>query len=244
MSCSFAHDDAAYVLGALSPAERRAFEEHLADCDSCSRAVTELSGIPGLLTRTDPAVLDDAPATEPTAPQVPDTLLPRLQRRARSVQRRRTTAAAALAAAAAAAVVTGGFVVSGALTGGGATAGGPPTVHVPTALGPGREMTPVQAAPIQASVALRPVPWGTRLEMLCSYDAPRGAYPSTATSDQPATYALVVHTRDGRTQQVATWHSLPGRTMHLTAATAAMRSQITSVEVRTGDGRSVLRLRA
>jgi hypothetical protein len=76
--------------------------------------------------------------------------------------------------------------------------------------------------------------------MLCTYDAPRGAYPSA----RPATYVLVVRTRDGRTQQVASWRSLPGRTMRLAAATAAGRGQITSVEVRTTDGRPLLRLRA
>ena len=37
MSCEFAHQDGAYVLGALSPAERREFEQHLAGCDECAR---------------------------------------------------------------------------------------------------------------------------------------------------------------------------------------------------------------
>jgi hypothetical protein len=32
----FEHDDAAYVLGALSPAERAAFEEHLQSCADCT----------------------------------------------------------------------------------------------------------------------------------------------------------------------------------------------------------------
>src|SRR4029450_13226426 len=35
----FAQWDAAYVLGALSPAERREFEEHLSSCKSCQAAV-------------------------------------------------------------------------------------------------------------------------------------------------------------------------------------------------------------
>lgn len=41
--------DAAYVLGALAPAERRTYEEHLTTCDTCRAAVAELAGIPGLL---------------------------------------------------------------------------------------------------------------------------------------------------------------------------------------------------
>ncbi|WP_425955706.1 anti-sigma factor family protein [Xylanimonas sp. McL0601] len=41
--------DGAYVLGSLSPTERREFEAHLATCDACRRAVAELAGLPGLL---------------------------------------------------------------------------------------------------------------------------------------------------------------------------------------------------
>ena len=38
--------DAAYVLGALSPRDRRAFEQHLATCAACREAVAELAGMP------------------------------------------------------------------------------------------------------------------------------------------------------------------------------------------------------
>lgn len=41
--------DAAYVLGALSCAERREFEAHLGICASCRAAVAELSDLPPLL---------------------------------------------------------------------------------------------------------------------------------------------------------------------------------------------------
>ena len=52
----FAQWDAAYVLGALSPAERREFEEHLASCPHCQAAVSELgrharSAGPGIASR-------------------------------------------------------------------------------------------------------------------------------------------------------------------------------------------------
>ena len=59
-----------------------------------------------------------------------------------------------------------------------------------------------------------------------------------------ATYGLFVRTRDGRIEQVATWRSLPGKTMQLAAATAVSRKNIASVEVRTADGTSVLKLSA
>ena len=51
-----------------------------------------------------------------------------------------------------------------------------------------------------------------------------------------------MHTREGAVEQVATWKGLPGRTMRLTGATATGRTDITTVEVRTSDGRVVLTL--
>ena len=81
MTCEFAHEDAAYVLGALSSAERAAFQEHLAGCAECSQAVRRLSGLPGLLSRVSLDVLE-APAPEEP---VPDTLLPALVAEARRV---------------------------------------------------------------------------------------------------------------------------------------------------------------
>ena len=50
-SCPLAHSDAAYVLGALSPAERLEYERHLPTCASCRRSVAQLAGMPGLLAR-------------------------------------------------------------------------------------------------------------------------------------------------------------------------------------------------
>ena len=57
-------------------------------------------------------------------------------------------------------------------------------------------------------------------------------------------YTLFVRTRDGPTEQVGSWRSVGGKTMRLSAATAASRDDIASVEVRTPDGRVVLELAA
>ena len=97
MSCEFEHDDGAYVLGALSPADRRAFEEHLSGCDRCQRSVRELAGLPGLLARVDAGVLSRRPLDEP----VPASVLPALLHDVRRDRRRRTLAPAGVAAAAA-----------------------------------------------------------------------------------------------------------------------------------------------
>jgi hypothetical protein len=44
-----------YILGALELEERRQFEAHLADCESCRDELGPLSGLPGLLNTVDPA---------------------------------------------------------------------------------------------------------------------------------------------------------------------------------------------
>ena len=226
MSCDFAHLDGSYVLGALAPAERREYEEHLETCPACARAVQELAGLPGLLSRVDPAVLEEPYDEE----QVPETLLPALVGEVRRSRRRRTMTAGVLAAAAAAVVVTLGAVAIDATQGGG-NPGATPTASAPV----GRAMQPVGYSGMQADVAFTAVPWGTRLDLTCSYAQHHGVTAAT-------TYTLVVHTRDGRTEQVATWHALPGRTMRLAAATSATAKDIASVEVRTAQGQPVLRL--
>jgi hypothetical protein len=99
-------------------------------------------------------------------------------------------------------------------------------------------MVPVGQRVLKATVALTSVDWGTRLDLTCTYAQIDDGYGSSS----GWTYALVVRTRDGRLEQVATWRALPGRTMTLSGATAAGRDDITSVEVRAPDGTPVLEL--
>src|SRR5690606_16888705 len=70
MSCPYAHSDGAYVLGALPPAERAAYESHLAECASCSAAVARLAPVPGLLGRADPVALRREAPSRPRLPQL------------------------------------------------------------------------------------------------------------------------------------------------------------------------------
>ena len=228
MSCELADRDGSYVLGALSPAERKEFEQHLAGCKECARSVRELAGLPGLLARVDPTVLADPDVIE----QVPDTLLPALVRDVRRTMRRRTFVTAGLAAAGAVVVAGVPLAVSGVLAGDNAPT---PVAAAPAVAEP---MVPVGGAPVRASLAFASVTWGTRLDLTCTYAPPGEHYHLP----RQVTYALVVRTRDGRTEQVGTWRSLEGRTMRLTAATSSPRTQIASVEVRTTQGRPVLEL--
>jgi hypothetical protein len=236
MSCQLAHLDGAYVLGSLAPAERLEFEAHLPGCAECSRGVRELAGLPGLLAQVDVADLE---VPTPDAP-LPQTLLPALVREVRGEQRRRSVLTAAVAAAVAAVVVSA-LAIGGAFD----RSTAPSSAATPTAsrsVAPvGQAMLPVGAGPGQAAVALTGVAWGTRVDLTCSY-ASDGSGEDHYDGETTTAYALVVHTRGGGTEQVATWKALPGRTMRLTGATATGRTDITTVEVLTSDGRVVLTL--
>ena len=72
----YAQWDAAYVLGSLSETDRREFEAHLEECRTCWDAVTELAGMPALLSLLDLddiADEDDPIAVRPPLPQ-PDLI--------------------------------------------------------------------------------------------------------------------------------------------------------------------------
>jgi hypothetical protein len=231
--CGYEHEDGAYVLGALSSEERIAFERHLPGCPTCARSVRELAGLPGLLARVPVEIID--PEQLPTP--VPDTLLPALVRRTRRTRRRRAWITGGLVAAAA--VVALGAV--GAVTLGDDDQAPPqaaPTAG-PTTAAP-QPLRPVGAEPISGWVSLTPVGWGTRLDLTCSYaddDSGGGTW-----GDGPPTYAMYVTRTDGSTERVASWRGLPGKTMHLAAATAADAADVASVEVRTSSGATVLEL--
>jgi len=227
MSCDFAHHAGAYVLGSLSSAERQEFEQHLTWCPDCSEEVRQFAGLPGLLALVPVDVLDPPSEDAP----LPDTLLPSLVREVRRVQLRRRLVMTGTAAAAALVVVALSLVGIGGLPWsdppGTTVAAGPPADH---------RMVSIDQEVVRADVGFEAVPWGTKVALVCTYAAP-GSHYSVPPS---ATYALVVRTRDGRSQQVATWRALPGKTMQVAGATAVARKDIAAVEVRTADGSPVL----
>jgi len=230
MSCDFEHDDGPYVLGALSVEDRAAFERHLPTCTDCARSVRELAGLPGLLARLPVEIVDP---DEPP-PAVPETLLPALVRRVRRTQRRRTWVTTGLVAAAAAVAVGAVGVATLGDDGDSSIAvrpAGPTTAA-------SELMQPIGAEPISGWVSLTQVGWGTRLDLTCSYAEEGGGYHD----DGAPTYTMYVTTTDGETERVASWKGLPGKTMHLAAATAADADDVASVEVRDSEGDPVLEL--
>ena len=223
----FALYDAAYVLGALSPADRREFEDHLKVCAACASSVGELAGLPGLMSTVS---LEELTA-EVEAP--PETLLASLARAVRRERGRRRLFVGTSAAAAAVLIAVGATALSGADS----PARPPIAPSTSTTAGSANLlMSAVIPSPVTASARLVEMVWGTRIDLTCSYSAqssfPADGYP----------YALVVIDRNGGVQQVATWKAVPDRQLTVLGASSLARQDIAAVEVRTLSGRPILRL--
>ncbi|HET7351496.1 MAG TPA: zf-HC2 domain-containing protein [Marmoricola sp.] len=233
MTCPFGHDDAAYVLGALSPTDRLAFERHLAGCEECNRAVRDVAGLPGLLARVDASVLEQEPIEEP----LPETLLPSMSRALRRSERRRTYAMVGASAAAAAVLVGGAGLALAQLDDDPGTRAETPSADA----GPLVAAQPMEAVgevPVRARVRLEPVTWGTRVDLTCTYEPDSVEYELPPAVD----YTLFVRARDGHTEQIGSWRSQAGGPMRIVAATATRAADLSSVEVRTPRGDTVLQL--
>lgn len=209
--------DAAYVIGSLSPAERREYEQHLSGCAECAAAVSSLAGLAGPLAAVSReqafALLDDgAPAT----PGVLPALLEQARRERRRVRWR--TAAVAVAAAAVAAVVA---------------------LAVPWEnLGAGDlvAMRQTVESPITAEARLEDGPWGTRIEAVCRYAKKPGGH------SKPYAYAMFVTSKDGVEIQVKSWTAAAGSEVELTALTTLPRDEIATVDIRTAGKRKIVLL--
>ncbi|SDC64715.1 anti-sigma factor family protein [Actinokineospora iranica] len=59
MTCKHTLSLGAYLLGALDPAERSAFEAHLTGCAACRGELVQLAPLPGLLHRISPEDFED-----------------------------------------------------------------------------------------------------------------------------------------------------------------------------------------
>ena len=211
----FAEWDSAYVLGALSPADRREYEEHLETCDVCRRSVAELSSMPGLLARLSTgraaALVDDPESASAPGPR--DDLLDAVRREDLRRRTRRTRTRIALAAAASVVVLAAVLVPLAVLR---------PAVDTRSVA-----FEPVADIPITATAVLSEAEWGTRIELECSYDVASDA----DVPEEGWPYALVVVDRDGRRTEVSSWRATPGATARLEAGTALGVDEIASLEI-------------
>jgi hypothetical protein len=246
----FAQWDAAYVLGALSPADRREYEEHLASCPACQGAVSELAGIPGLLGQVSPAdaamlsmavdnttgrgetmtaTATEAELTEATATETelieagpPTSLLPKMIKMART--RRRKMLAAVAGIAAAAVLVIGGVAVG-------------------TGLIPLRPDSPQRVAfsqvvpsSITALADVIPGSDGTQINVECVYAEVNDPRPGGGHDE----YSIFVVDRSGHSEEIKEWPATPNKLMRPSGMTPLRLSQIADLEIRQSDTNEVL----
>jgi Putative zinc-finger len=229
--CEHEHDDGAYVLGALSPAERAAYERHLATCSFCREAVAEIAVLPGLLGRLDPA--DFAKLLDPTlsAPApTPINRTPGLVTAAQTTRRRERkkvrvrVLSTALAAAVVALIVGVGAVFL--------MDGGPPETPLP----PGEivAMTPVSdTVPLSARLSIADVNGGSKINLICSY-------PRNSPGLKPYTVRLVAYGPDDETDQLGSWVASPGKEFTMPGVTHLSSSNLSRLELVRNDGTTLL----
>jgi hypothetical protein len=227
----FAHWDAAYVLGALSPAERREFEEHMASCASCRAAVSELAALPGLLAQISPAdaamlsLADDTSAEYAETPALsaaqaeviehgpPPSLLPKMIKKARMRRRRMVAAIAGIAAAVI--LVIGGLAIGTGL--------------LPLRPDPQRvAFMPVVPSGITAVADVIPGEDGTEIKVECVYAEVNDPRPGGGHE----TYSIFVVDRSGHATEIKEWPATPNKQMRPSGTTPLKMSQIEDLEIR------------
>jgi Putative zinc-finger len=246
----FAQWDAAYMLGALSPADRREYEEHLASCSACQAAVSELAGIPGLLAQVSPAdaamlsmavdnktghgetataTATEAELMETTATETklieagpPRSLLPKMIKKART--RRRKMLAAVAGIATAAVLVIGGVAIA-------------------TGLIPLRPDNPQRVAfsqvvpsSIMAVADVIPGSDGTQIKVECTYAEVNDPRPGGGHDE----YSIFVVDRSGHSEEIKEWPATPNKLMRPSGTTPLRLSQIADLEIRQSDTNEVL----
>jgi hypothetical protein len=228
MTCEHSLDDGAYVLGALSPAERSEFERHLGTCAACREAVASLAVLPGLLGRLDPASAIALAEGAPTPVAAPTTVLPRVL--AAAEQERRVTRGRARRRSA---VFSAAFALAALML----VVGVGMFVHMrdiqSTPAVAMAAMRPAQEAwnPVSADVGIQAAPGGSMLYMTCWYaSSPDGTY----------VLRLVVYNKDHQPETIGTWSADPGEKLSVTGRTHLTPAQIDRVELQRADPDSTL----
>lgn len=240
MRCEHEHDDGAYVLGALSPAERAAYERHLATCSFCREAVADISALPDLLSRLDanefaklldPTLTTGEPIGHPGASlrdfatssrgTLPVSSLASFEGHRKKAKTARVRLLSTAAAAVFVVMIAVGVV---AWTRDGGSASPPP--------GPAVAMTAVDSSsPVTATVRLTSTPGGTRVDLTCSV---------SRAATGVATYRLIAYGPDEEKDQIGSWQAKPGADFSLPATTHFTRGGLSRLELVRFDGKPLL----
>lgn len=237
MKCEFAHDDGAYVLGALSPAERDRYETHLATCAECRAALASLAVLPGLLGRLSPADAEKSASTESGSEQ----RLPNLLREVATSRRRQKVRLAAASLVAACLALFAGFAV------GAAREPDPGVITIPVSPRPSAKpsvaMVAMQAVAdtrVTAEVGLTQVYGGTVVTMRCKYPLFSPSPGASARPVRPYIFRLVALGPDGVSEQVGSWLAAPGDDMVVTGTVRLSIQDLNRLELRAKDGTALL----
>jgi hypothetical protein len=220
MTCKIDNSLGAYVLNALEPREAASVVDHLADCNACRDEVASLSVVVSML---DLVALDDIDrlthrdATDRSQDRPPDpvprvVVSPGVEQRTRKRRPRRLAVAIGVVMA-----VTAAGVVAA-------------VVETPTSVQAVSVRGSDASTHVDAEVAISKRAWGSQLELTVS-----GAYRAGQCS-------LIAHSSDGRSDTAATWTATVDGTAHVPGATSITSSQLSELDVVTGNGQQLVRL--
>lgn len=228
---TYADWDASYVLGALSPSDRRAYERHLTSCGICHDAVAELAGMPGLL-----GALSREEAEE-LLEETAGVATPPLAELAGAVRRSRLRRRA-FAVAAAVILLAGGTAIGGLVLG---RDGNQQPIAAPSAAPSSSDaagvnvrtvdLRPVGSVDMWAQLVVTPTSWGTKLKWSCHYPPEPGKSPPSDYQGEPVTYDLVLVGRDGARTVAGSWTWSGGETLGLDASSAVPIADVERVEI-------------
>jgi putative zinc finger protein len=221
-----AHTDVgAYSMGLLEEPDRRAFEDHLAGCASCTAELAELSPMGALLRGVEPV---GAAGQDASAAQDGEATVTQLLHRRAAQQRLLRRWQITLAAAAAVVLIGGGIGIGFARAPGGTAP--PPAIagqlHSATDPGTGAAGT----------VGLLAKAWGTQVTL------------DLSKVHGPVECQLVAVSRTGERRVVMSWlvpapgDGVPGHPAHLViqGGTSIPRSDLARLDVDVVNGRTLL----
>lgn len=215
-----------YVLGAIDPAERAEVDRHLSGCERCRGELASLAGLPAMLSRVSEEQVE---RLGPPPEELFESILARAGRERRT--RHRWSVVWHVAAAVALVVATGAGM--GLVTGDEGRPAPRPSATAPPQTGQALAgEDPVTG--VRAQVRLLPKRWGTALDMRLT-GAPRGAH-----------CQMIVVDRNGRRDIAGAW-AVPyaareGGPAEYFGSSMIFSDQVASIEVRTVDGRRLVRV--